>query len=167
MTKAFALDAGESLIAAIRPSLWMLVPKLGFAAVFLLFPFVFFFPLLGLGPIGALLGAASLAFGLRRIALARSAWMCGALLVTDARVIDVIRLGKRPRLLALPLCDIGDVSVRRSFVDRVLGVGTVVIGAKQGGVTLVFTAIPRPDAVKTFLLEVQLRRMSNVERRKS
>lgn len=156
MTKVFVPENGERVIAIIRPSLWRLAPGFVLAAAFLLSPFVFVFPLLGLGMFGIGLGVVSFVFGLRRVVVLRKKWLRGSLIVTDERVVDVIRLGRRPRLLSIDWSHVSGVEVVRSFFGRVLGFGHVYIHAKGKGLSLEFQAMHNPEAIKKFLLEVQL-----------
>lgn len=152
----FTPENGEVLIGVIRPSFWALARPLAVAAVLMLFPFVFAFALLGLGPFGLVVGAASFCFGAWRLRRVRKRWLLGALFVTSQRVADLVALGRRPTFVSLAWRDIGTITIQRSLVGRILGTGSLEIHAKDNAMTIVVPSVADVVVMHEFLHEVQL-----------
>ncbi|MCR4312493.1 MAG: PH domain-containing protein [Candidatus Uhrbacteria bacterium] len=151
----FTPREGEILIGVIRPSLWTLVWPLVIAALLILFPFVFVFPLLGLGGFGVAIGVISFAMGYIRLRRIRKRWLLGTMFVTNQRIADLVTMGREPVFVSLPWEEVGVIEVERGFIERMVGIGTIKIHAKDGSVTFAVPPVYDPVAVTEFLTEVQ------------
>lgn len=154
--KLFSPNEGETLLGVLRPSLWTVVPRTLVSGALILFPFVFLFPLLTLGPLGLVMGACMILLGLYRMTKARSRWLYSALYITDKRVVDLYMRGKQPYQEELVWQDIDEITMRRSIMGWILGFGTIRLdGTDDAEMTIELRAISNPKIVQNFLLEVQ------------
>ena len=154
--KPFALEPGERVLGVIRPSLWTLFPRYAVAGVLVVFPFMFLFPLMGLGPLGMGIGAAAFLWGALRIWRTRTRWMHSGLYVTDRRLVDVFARGRKPFIEELAWQDVDEITMHRSIFGRMTGQGTLrVVGTFDAELTIEMRHVVNPKDVHDFLVEVQ------------
>lgn len=151
----FVPENGETVIGVIRPSFWTLMWPLVCAGFFVVFPFVFFFALLGLGLFGAIVGVMSLGIGLVRLRTIRRRWLLGSVYVTDQRLADLVGISRKPTFVSVPWATVDTVEIERGIVARMMGIGGLKIHANGSAVTLLVPAVHNPEAVRDFLVEVQ------------
>ena len=155
--KFFTLEPDEEFLGVVRPSLWLLVPRILIAFVFIVFPFVFWSSLLNLGVIfGGFLVAISLMVGTIEIRDIRRRYLENGVYITSLRAIDVHAGRKVFRVTELFWKEVEKISVARQGISACIGYGHVTIrGADVDGFSLVVGPLWKPDLVVSALPKVQ------------
>lgn len=152
------LNDGERVLGIIRRSFMSEFFKIIFAGLWILVPFFFFFPLLGLGLFGfflfALLATTGAIYAFR-------IWMVLSytmLIVTNQRVIDVEHHGMFDReIQEVELSSIKAVKVlKRDISQKIINIGTVRIKTgKSDAFDIEIDGIRKPQLVRRFIEEVK------------
>lgn len=123
------LQAQEQVLAVVRKSVYRELPRFVFAAICILIPFFFFFPLMRLGGFGFVLFIAILAFALFYSSRIWAMWFYSVLIITDERVIDSEQQGLFKR--EITDIDIPDIDLveqeRKGLIQKLCGLSTVFI----------------------------------------
>lgn len=154
--KFFALKPGEEFIGVIRPSLWVLVPRMLASVVLIGFPFLFWQSLMALGLVfGAVLGVFALAIGTVSLRDIRRQYLENGVYITSERVIDVHARRRSFRVTELSWMQVKKVTAPRNGVFGLLGYGAIVMhGNDEVAYSLHVMPVWRPDLVLTTLPQV-------------
>ncbi len=148
LREILALQEGERIIRVLRRSLWTAVPGLALAALFIALPFFFLFPLIRLGFVGAVVICASLALGIYFALKHVLLWDTNVLVLTDRRFVVVKQDGLWSRqVFESSVAGAQAAPGTRSFLDRLLRKGELVLSGQGLPAPLALPGIPAPDAV--------------------
>lgn len=147
--KFFTLEPDEEFLGVLRPSLWLLVPRILAAFVLIVFPFVFWSPLLRLGVMfGGLLGVLSFVIGTVQLRDTRRQYLENGIYITSRRAIDVHARRKSFRATELSWDVVEKIVTMRKGLSAMIGYGHVCIrGADEDGFSLIVGPVWKPDLV--------------------
>lgn len=156
MKKFFVLASGEEFLGVIRPSLWVLAPRILASMVLIGFPFLFWQSLLTLGLVfGAALGVGALAVGTVSLRDIRREYLENGVYVTSERIIDVHARRRSFRATALTWKQVQNVTAPRKGIAGVFGYGAIVVqGTERAEFSLLVTPVWRPELVLNTLPQV-------------
>lgn len=155
------LHDDEERYAVIRASVVSYMPRLAWGTVWVLSPFLFFFPLLRLGWIGVAFIILLALSGVLYLLNVRASWYGSGFLVTSQRCIDVTRKGVGPPAVTdATWRDTADITVVPGRIwQRLLGLGTVRVDLRSPSpFSFVLRGVRRPELVVELLTEVQCMR---------
>jgi len=147
LEEILSLQEGERVVSILRRSLFMVSPTLLAAALLLMTPFFFLFPLLRMGFIGTVLLCASIAvgayLGLKGVLL----WDANVLVLTDRRFLVVRQHGLwSRRVIEAPLTG-SQVTVKRSGWLGALRIGELTLTGQGLAVPMVVSGMPSAETV--------------------
>lgn len=147
--KFFTLEPGEEFLGVIRPSLWVLAPRVLASLALICFPFIFWKSLLGIGIFfGGPLGIAALVVGTIALRDVSRHYLENGVYVTNRRAIDVHARRSSFRVTELVWSSVDELSAPRKGVVGMLGYGSVHIrGNADVGFSLVVAPVWRPHLV--------------------
>jgi len=152
------LNNDEEIVGIVRRSVVVESPRLAFAALWILIPFFFFFPLLQLGPFGLGFFLVLLMWGIYYGLRKWLKWHYTMLVITDQRVLDVEQHGVIKRTITeLPIDDISEVKgKKRGILGRLFNLGDVRVETiKAQAFDLELSGVYRPEEVSNLILDVQ------------
>ncbi|MEK7632166.1 MAG: hypothetical protein AAB473_00035 [Patescibacteria group bacterium] len=155
--KFFTLEPDEEFLGVIRPSLWLLTPRILSALVLIVFPFAFWSSLLYLGVLfGGLLAAISLVIGTTQLRDTRRQYLENGIYITSRRAIDVHAKRKSFHATELSWNVVEKIVAMRKGFSSMIGYGHVCIrGADEDGFSLIVGPVWKPDLVIGALPKVQ------------
>ncbi len=150
------LKPNERIVRVYRRFPWVDIWRYAAAAVFLLLPFFFLFPLLKFGTWGMILIAALLLVGIGLLARTIFFWFHNVFVITTDRIVDVHRLGWFEEIIsAVSHLDIKDISVRKKGIAQsLLNFGGLAIQTKSQQFILEILNISNPAQVQLMLTDV-------------
>ncbi len=156
MKKFFILTSGEEFLGVIRPSLWLLTPRILASIVLIGFPFLFWQSLLLLGFVfGAVLGIVALAIGTITLRDVRRQYLENGVYVTSERIIDVHARRRSFRVTELSWKHVKKVTAPRKGISGILGYGAIMVQGNDGAeYSLLVTPVWRPELVLNTLPQV-------------
>ncbi len=154
--KFFVLTSGEEFLGVIRPSLWLLTPRILASIVLIGFPFLFWQSLLSIGLVfGGALGIAALAIGTVSLRDVRRQYLENGVYVTSERLIDVHARRRSFRVTELPWKHIRKITAPRRGIFGFFGYGAILMeGNDDAGYSFLITPVWRPELVLTTLPQV-------------
>ena len=154
--KFFTLQQHEEFLGVIRPSLWVLVPRILAAFVLMSFPFFFWQSLLALGVVfGVMLGGVSLSVGTVVLRDIHRQYLENGVYVTSQRCIDVHARKRSFRVMELPLSHVKAITAPRRGIFGLFGYGAIYMeGNDIIGFSLLVTPVWRPELVLHMLPQV-------------
>lgn len=163
---AVDLRPDEEVIGLVRCSLLAELPRFVFAVTWILLPWFFFFPLLGLGSFGWLLFLILLLSGVYYFTKLVIVWRYTMLILTDSRIIDVEQYGIFKRQVSeLGYQEIVEVNSRcRGLWNRLVNIGKVRVNTNAAtGYDLEIGRVRRPAKIRDLILDIQSMMSSNHE----
>ncbi len=154
--KFFDLHAGEEFLGVIRPSLWLLTPRMLASMVLIGFPFLFWQSLLSLGLVfGIVLGITALVIGTISLRDVRRQYLENGVYVTSERIIDVHARRRSSRVTELAWMQVKSVTAPRRGVFGVLGYGAIVMQGNDNALySFRIAPVWRPELVLHTLPQV-------------
>lgn len=154
--KFFVLTSGEEFLGVIRPSLWLLTPRILASMVLIGFPFLFWQSLLSIGlAFGAALGVVALAIGTISLRDVRRQYLENGVYITSERVIDIHAHRRSFRATELAWSQVKRVTAPRRGIAGFLGYGAIVMqGNDDAEFSLLVTPVWRPELVLNTLPQV-------------
>jgi hypothetical protein len=154
--KFFTLASGEEFLGVIRPSLWLLTPRMLASLVLIGFPFLFWQSLLSLGLVfGAGLGVVALVAGTVSLRDVRRQYLENGVYVTSERIIDVHAHRRSFRVTELTWKQVKKVTAPRRGFSGLLGYGAIMVqGTDDAEFSLLVTPVWRPELVLNALPQV-------------
>lgn len=154
--KFFVLTSGEEFLGVIRPSLWLLTPRILASIVLIGFPFLFWQSLLSIGLVfGVLLGILALGIGTVSLRDVRRQYLENGVYVTSERLIDVHARRRSSRVTELSWKQIQKVTAPRRGISGLLGYGAIVMqGNADAEYSFLVTPVWRPELVLNTLPQV-------------
>ncbi len=127
------LQPEEQVLAVVRRSVCRELPRFFFAAIFILIPFFFFFPLMRLGGFGFVLFIVILGLALLYSSRLWVMWFYSVLIITDERIIDSEQQGLFKREISeLDIQDIDEVECdKKGAMQKMCRLSTVYIRTKK------------------------------------
>ncbi|MFH1712206.1 MAG: PH domain-containing protein [Patescibacteria group bacterium] len=152
------LNNDEQIVGIVRRSVVVELPRLSFAALWVLVPFFFFFPLLQLGFFGLGFFLVLLAWGIYYALRKWLKWNYTMLIITDQRIIDVEQRGIVKReITEMPIDDISEVKgKRRGMFGKIFNIGDIRVETiKAQKFDLELSGVRRPEEVSNLIIDVQ------------
>ncbi|MBU1126057.1 MAG: PH domain-containing protein [Patescibacteria group bacterium] len=151
------LDTDEEVLGIVRRSLVFKWWKWLIVLCWLLLPFFFFYPLIKLGAVGFIIFIALIISAVWNTVRCRFEWVYTMFLITDRRIIDVDQHGIFNRSISeLGLDDISEVVVRQSTLQKIIGLGTILVHTnKKNHFDLELTGVHDPEHVRDLIVDVQ------------
>ena len=154
--KFFTLEASEEFLGVIRPSLWLLTPRILSSMMLIMFPFLFWQSLLSLGVIfGGILGTSALVTGTISLRDVRRQYLENGVYITSLRLIDVHARRRSFRVTELLWSQVVSVTTPRKGISGFLGYGSIFAqGNNDVGYSFLMTPIWKPELVVSALPRV-------------
>ncbi len=154
--KFFTLQPTEEFLGVIRPSLWVLVPRILAALVLIGFPFLFWQSLFARDLFfGSALGLIALGVGTTVLRDVRRHYLENGVYVTSERLIDVYARRRSFRVTELAFDRVKKITAPRLRVLGMFGYGALFMeGHEDIGYSFLVTPVWRPDLVLHALPQV-------------
>lgn len=166
LEEVIQLKDGEEVRALARRHVITLLPHLLVAAMLIVAPFFFLFPLFTSGPAGIMVFGVLVCVG--AIVAVRSVimWDGDLLIITNHRIIDVDQQGVFARTVnEIMYTNMQDPAwSKKSPLDFMLGIGRVSARSNSGSLTIEATHVPHPKELHQLVSELAHRAMAGTDK---